>query len=264
MTPLRSGMSGVVVYATLFLTLLKVTTVDAGGRQAAPVPPTQELEILDPRVDPEGLPAVLLQPTADLAGQEIQIPPSVIVHRYYYTGDRDFQGPLLKGGPSIVVFNHPKTGEQMYVHAQLPPGAPRVRYDSRSIEYDYGPQSVKIAFCLFHHQPKVIYSQGYSGFEKLGKTASATGKVAGTLVSRTYIPDAINMAASTTARVTVNTIDVTSEAVRAAATPVVKLVEFVPLVKPIQSKVSTRAERVRDLKLRRAGRTVDLDIPTVR
>src|SRR5437870_1587189 len=79
------------------------------AHQPAPVPPALEIEILDPNVDPRGNPAVLTRPATVLTctGPEgrvvVDIPPTVLVHRYYYTGDRSFQARLLPGGPCIVV-----------------------------------------------------------------------------------------------------------------------------------------------------------------
>ena len=137
----------------------------SGKRPAAPVPPTQEIEILDPGVDPTGKPAVVVRP--GLGGlQQVDIPPAVLVHRYYYTGNRTFQGPMLPGGPVIVVVNHPKTGERVYVPVTIPPGAPKVSYTGDSIRYEYGSQSVTLIFGLCG-KPRVKYSQGTMIGEKL-------------------------------------------------------------------------------------------------
>jgi hypothetical protein len=124
---------------------------------SAPVPPTQEIEVLDPGQSSTGVPAV--QTVAGTDGtQRVEIPPVVLVHRYYPSGDRSFQAALLPGGPCIIATNHPKTMERTYVNVTLPPGAPRVIYSGKSIVYDYGPQSVTI-----HFGPcgaTVCYSQG--------------------------------------------------------------------------------------------------------
>src|SRR5205814_3237000 len=123
-----------------------------------------EIEVLDPNVDPRGNPAVVTRPTVVMtpAGPDgrvmVDIPPTVLVHRYYYTGDRTFQAQLLPGGPCIVVASHPKTGERLYIPVTFPPGAPRVTYATDSIDYDYGSQAVKVSFCCwFHARPKVTY-----------------------------------------------------------------------------------------------------------
>lgn len=132
----------------------------------ANVPPTEEIEILDPGVHSEGKPAVLV---GEGPGGEatIDIPPVVLVHRYYYSGDRSFQGPMLPGGPSILVVNHPKTGERLYVEAQMMPGAPRITYTGHGIEYDYGQQAVSLRFGLLG-KPKVMYRNGVSWSERVG------------------------------------------------------------------------------------------------
>jgi len=104
-----------------------------------------ELQILDPAVDPEGKPRAVILPGSQ-GEPQIQIPQTVIVHKYYYTGDRDFQGPMLQGGPVILAVNNPATGEQVYVDALLPPGAPRIYYRRDRIVYEYRTQAVVVAF----------------------------------------------------------------------------------------------------------------------
>jgi len=137
--------------------LAAVTFCDgrAYAAQTVPVPPTLEIEVLDPNVDPLGNPAVIVR---DLGhGQsKVEIPPVVLVHRYYYTGDRSFQGPMLPGGPSIVVVHHPRTGQQCYIPLQMLPGAPRVHYTGHKIEYDYGSNGICLSFGLWGN-PKVTY-----------------------------------------------------------------------------------------------------------
>jgi hypothetical protein len=145
------------------LTVAAAVAVAIAGRvsQAVPpsnVPPTMEIEVLDPGVDPEGNPAVQLGRGED--GQTIvDIPPTVLVHRYYYTGDRTFQAQMLRGGPVIIVVNHPKTGERTYVEAQLPPGAPRVTYKGNSIIYQYQHHAAILHFGLFG-KASVTYRNG--------------------------------------------------------------------------------------------------------
>jgi hypothetical protein len=130
-------------------------SADAAHRGPANVPPTMEIEVLDPNADPLGRPAVELN-RDEYGNLIVDIPPAVLVHRYYYTGDRSFQAQLLPGGPTVVVVNHPKTGERCYIDVQMMPGAPRVTYTGNSIEYDYGKHGIKIHFGLFGH-PSVKY-----------------------------------------------------------------------------------------------------------
>ena len=124
---------------------------------SVPVPPSQEIEILDPAQSATGVPPVLLTGGAD-GTQKVDVPPAVLVHRYFPSGDRDFQAQFLPGGPTIITANHPKTMERTYVLATLPPGAPRVTYRHRTIVYDYGPQSVTVNYG-HRGSPTVTYSQ---------------------------------------------------------------------------------------------------------
>jgi hypothetical protein len=109
------------------------------------VAPVEELEILDPQVDPEGKPRMQAIVGAD-GYQRLTIPPTVIVHKHYYTGDRDFQGPMLQGGPTLLSVAHPVTGERINVEVQLPPGAPRIYYRSDLIVYVFRDVRVVVDF----------------------------------------------------------------------------------------------------------------------
>ena len=131
------------------------------------VPPTLEIEVLDPGVDPKGNPAVIVKrddPHGDLA--KVDIPPVILVHRFYYTGDRSFQGPMLPGGPSIAVLNHPQTGERCYIPLQMMPGAPRVTYSKHGIEYDYGAHATTICFSGWSGKPSIKYRSGKTWTQK--------------------------------------------------------------------------------------------------
>ena len=103
-----------------------------------------DLVVLDPGAHERGLPAVKLEP--DREGLEIDIPPTVHVHRYYYCGDKEIQGPIISGGPTVVVANHPKTGKRMYIDVVLPAGAPRIAYSKRCITYVYPDKRVEVTF----------------------------------------------------------------------------------------------------------------------
>lgn len=122
--------------------------VCSAGEPNAKVPPAQEIEILDPGVDPLGNPAVQLK-ESKAGDTEVDIPPAILVHKYYYSGDRSFQAQMLPGGPVVVVANHPKTGERCYIPVQMIPGAPRVHYTAKGIEYDYGTRGITVHFGLF-------------------------------------------------------------------------------------------------------------------
>jgi hypothetical protein len=143
--------------------------VTAQERQAR-VSPVLEIEVIDPNVDSRGNPAVVV--TQDgLGRQQVEIPPALIVHRYYYTGDRSFRGPDLPGGPSIIIAQNPRNGQQVYLPVQMLPGSPIVKYSSRSIEYDFGNHAVIVAFPQVG-EPVVSYRNGRPLDERM---ASAVG-----------------------------------------------------------------------------------------
>lgn len=149
--------------------------------KVSPVPPEHEIQVLDPGVDPLGIPAAVLRERGN--GLEVDIPPTVLVHKYYYTGDRTFQAQLLPGGPTIVVANHPKTSERLYIDVQMLPGAPVVTYSGRTIEYDYGDNAIAIHFGLFGHV-QVKYRNGASIREEVAVLihAEQLKSCAGTIV----------------------------------------------------------------------------------
>lgn len=119
-----------------------------------------DLVILDPDAHDRGLPAVEL---SGIGGQEIDIPPTVHVHRYYYSGDKVYQGPILQGGPTIVVASHPKTGERMYIDVVLPAGAPRIAYTKHTISYIYNDRRVEVKFQHFPFDPCVAVVKHHHG-----------------------------------------------------------------------------------------------------
>jgi hypothetical protein len=133
------------------------------GRAAPAVEPTvpglNELVILEPGKHERGLPAVELKPHC--GGLLVDIPPTVHVHRYYYSGDKEYQGPIIQGGPTVVVANHPKTGRRMYVEVTLPPGAPRIAHCRTGITYVYPDRRVMIRYLsCFPEEAVVKYSSG--------------------------------------------------------------------------------------------------------
>lgn len=151
----------------LLMLWLPAASLQAQHRKPANVPPVLEIAVLDPGVDPRGNPAVRVRPGPD--GQMVvDIPPVILVHRYYYSGDRTFQGPLLPGGPSILVLNHPRTGERLYIPATMMPGAPRVTYTGHGITYDYGRHALCVHFG-WNGKPTLKYRNGKTWSQKVGE-----------------------------------------------------------------------------------------------
>ncbi|PHS15764.1 MAG: hypothetical protein COA78_04795 [Blastopirellula sp.] len=116
-----------------------------------------ELVVFDPGAHERGLPAVQFK------GREIVIPPTVHVHRYYYSGDKEFQGPIINGGPTVVVAKHPKTGKQVYIDVVLPAGAPRIAHNKHGITYIYSDRRVEVKFPKFTSDPNKVVIKNHSG-----------------------------------------------------------------------------------------------------
>jgi hypothetical protein len=224
-----------------------------------------EIEILDPGVDPLGNPAVLPihQPGAETV---VEIPPTVLVHKYYYTGDRKFQGPLLSGGSAIIVANHPKTGERCYIEAQMLPGAPKVIYTSRAIEYDYGKQGITLSFGCFG-SPRIIYRNCRPAGRVIGEAVAGMARGTHHVLDRSGVGDfachvkdgAKNLGTAAVAGVkTAGTVIVT---------PVVQAAQFVPGARMLTPCPADRAAAARDRAVQRSAKLnsrLDETIRTVR
>lgn len=219
---------------------------------AAPVPPTQEIEVLDPGVDPTGKPATMLRPDG-AGGQLLDVPPAVLVHKFFYTGNRSFQAQILPGGPVIVSGNHPKTGERFYVPVTLPPGAPRVFYTADAIRYDYGPQSVRLSFGLCG-KPVVHYSQGTQVGERARGATAAAMTGARNWVQRTGIPQGVRRLGQETKEVVGATADRINDAGRAVVTPVAGVLRNLPGAQLLRSSAEDQAARAQERLQREADR----------
>lgn len=218
------------------------------------VPPTEEIEVLDPGVDPEGKPSIQLR-RGDEGQLEVDIPPTVLVHRYYYTGDRSFQAQLLPGGPTIICVNHPKTGERCYVEAQMPPGAPRVTYCGSSITYDYGHGAVCLHFGLLG-RPSVHYRSGRTMTQVAGDVVHAEELGAGAKLALEHGKTATKRAAVSM----YGAAAIAGSAAHNAALPVIHVAQALPFGRVLFSgemseRLQTRAaQQWRDHKVQHAER----------
>lgn len=252
----------------LAVTALTSTALEAAQPRWAPVPPTLEIEILDPNADPLGNPAVeLTQPRCGEPGWlGVDIPPVVIVHRYYYTGDRTFQGPMMPGGPSIVVVTHPKTGERCYIEVQMLPGAPKVHYKGRSIEYDYGPNGITISFGFFG-TPKVTYRNRVPWRRQANDAVSGVRSGTSRLIEESRLPQVTRAATEGTRNLVANTRNTVEDVGERLLAPAVGLVNATPLGSLFCSSPEEQAQRRRDEAVQRAAREAaraNTFIPTLR
>ena len=234
------------------------------NRRTVLVPPTLEIELLDPNVDPLGNPAVLTRPGP--RGLEVDIPPVVLVHKYYYTGDRSFQGPMLPGGPTILVFNHPATGARQYLEIQMLPGAPRVFYAKNAITYDYGPQAIIVS--IGHHgKPSVTYREGVPLGEQVRRSREGFHHDVDDLAERSGWAGARRQARSGAKNAAGNAVDLSHTVAQRVAAPFVQLLRSTPLGNAFSTDPARQAAHARDASVRRAGADaggLSADVPTVR
>jgi hypothetical protein len=235
--------------------------------RSVPVPPWQEIEILDPNVDPLGRPAVKVSPVIGPDGQaHIDIPPTILVHRFYYTGDRSFQGPMLPGGPTVVVVNHPADGERVYLEIQMLPGAPRVFYTRHSIEYNYGVQSIILSFGA-HGRPKVTFRQGVSLATKARVATEQAEQATVRLIDRTGAPEAGRKVYKAAKNAVVNAADRAHDVGKAVVTPLVQIARLIPGVSMLTSSAEQGVQNERDSMVQRAEADttrLEASIPTNR
>ncbi|WP_145311554.1 hypothetical protein [Gimesia fumaroli] len=236
----------------------------------ARVSPAEEIVVMDPGVDDEGNPKAIIKESEH--GDIVDIPPTVIVHKYYYTGDRNFQGPFFPGGPSIVVVSDPVTHERLYLEVQMLPGAPRVTYRRNSINYDFGKKAIRIQFASkwdFIHKckPRVSYHHGKSQMKKIAESLQKHSDNQSSWLERTGIPQATVTVVSGTTTIAGKTADGIHFVGKAVSTPVVKIVNSTPLNALFTPSPETEAIKYRDRNVRKAEfeqRNRDLYIPTNR
>ncbi|MBI3467734.1 MAG: hypothetical protein HY000_32400 [Planctomycetes bacterium] len=237
----------------------------AEERHPANVPPTLEIEVLDPNADPRGNPTVELQRCPD--GQlQVDIPPVVLVHKYYYTGDRSFQAQLLPGGPSVVVVHHPRTGERCYINVQMMPGAPRVTYTAHGIEYDFGRHGISITFGLLG-KPKVEYRSGIPLPTRVAGGAKAIYTETCELIEETGVHEHCTDCAEAAKNALHSTCGSIHKLSDMATSPIKQIVNRTPLSGIFRRAPEEHAQVMRDRRVQRATeslRAAEASIPTVR
>jgi hypothetical protein len=167
------------------------------ARAARPtVPGLHELVVIEPQVHERGLPAARLVP-ADCGDLAVDIPPAVHVHRYYFNGVKQFQGPIIQGGPTIVVARHPVSNQKMYVDTSLPPGAPKIIHDASSITYLYPDQRVILKFAKRHSCSVVVeYARGRGLARRCQELHQSVKEAAGRALKRSPLVESIKQSAA--------------------------------------------------------------------
>ncbi|MFC1759870.1 hypothetical protein ACFL2H_14075 [Planctomycetota bacterium] len=145
----------------IVLFLVTLLRISSGFAQEPLTAGLNQLEVIRPGTHERALPEVELNDTPGGDRMVVDIPRTLHVHRFYYDGDREYQGPIVQGGPITVVANHPRTGEQLYVDINLPNGAPIIAYDKSAITYVYTDRRVSIKFSRFKKiGARVVYKSG--------------------------------------------------------------------------------------------------------
>lgn len=241
------------IYVCL-VSLIMVGLACGQKRQFASVSPSLEIEVINPGVDSMNNPAI------EIKDGIVDIPPVLLVHRYYYSGDRSFQGPLLPGGPSILVVNHPKTGERVYVPAQMMPGAPRVTYTKKGITYDYGKNAIMLHFGR-GGKPSLKYRSGYTLQQKVGRVLHADKMADHLQKAKTFSKDLCQRGKTTMVGITADI----AEGAKVITVPAKNILQSLPLGKKIFSGdlegyyAQRAAEFRRDKRNKHAERQARLD-----
>lgn len=229
------------------------------------VSPADEITVIDPGTNSE------FKPEPYVANRQVEIPPTLLVHNFYYTGDRDFRGPVFPGGPSVVVVEHPKTGIRMYVDVQMLPGSPRVVYRSHYIDYHFGKQKIRIQFCnlldpLHYHQPIVKYCHGNTRIQKALSSSPPPNHVKDWMV-RTGIPESLTSAGKSGKALLNRSADGIKRTTEVITTPIKVVSQATMLGSLLTPDPEGDATASRDAAVRRASTELsnrDLSIPTLR
>lgn len=238
------------------IALAQVTT-DAG---------LNDLVILDPGEHERGLPAVVLGESD--SGTTVEIAPKVHVHRFYYSGDKIFQGPIIQGGPTVLVVSHPKTGQKLYVNVVLPAGAPRIAYTKNTITYIYGNHRSEIKFRSFPFDPCVAIIKHSSGKGAVVTVVDASQAIRKHLGQTLTQSETINAAKDLTAgggKLIKGTATTIGEASTRGADTIKQLAQLIPGIAYLSSKADERPQQQYEAGIRAATRTNELtEAPFVR
>ena len=229
------------------------------------VSPADEITVIDPGTSSEAKPEPLVN------GQQVDIPPALLVHNFYYTGDRDFRGPVFPGGPSVVVVEHPKTGVRLYIDVNMLPGSPRVVYRNHYIDYHFGDQRIRIQFCnlrdpFHYHHPIVKYGRGNRWIQSAVASSPSENHLK-KWVTRTGLPAAFRSASDGTKSLVNRSADGIKRTGQIAATPIKLVAETTILGSIFKPDPEAEAARLRDSAVKRATGALsarNLSIPTLR
>lgn len=203
-----------------------------------------ELVIYQPGTHAEGLPAVRFKDKEGEEGLKVEIRPTVHVHRYYYSGNKEYQGPHLAGGPTIVAAKSPYTNQMMYIDVMLPAGAPVIAYDDDSISYIYPDRRVRLSFRRFHKDKvSVRHLEGQGLGRKVHQQGARLAASVKSDKGQSRLGSTVKTGTRGAGQVFVGVREVLGGVTDATLQTAGKLIAMVPGVKPLQSLAQSAKER---------------------
>ena len=234
------------------------------GKDTIAVSPADEIQIIMPGTSRQ------MRPEAVVTGQKVEIPPTILVHKYYYSGDRDFRAPSFPGGPTLVVVQSPETGQQLCLEVQMPAGSPRVFYRRHWIDYHFGKQVVRIQFCnplQLHEQQQPVVKYLKATADLRQPTAACSDSAAGQWVEKTGLPSMAKGSVDTAKSLADSTAGGIHTVSTAVLAPFRQVRDSTILSRFTKSNPEAEATRARDAAVEKAQRQSDRlnsSIPTLR
>jgi hypothetical protein len=201
-----------------------------------------ELVIYDPGKHERGLPAIEFAESPK--GTQIEIQPTTHVHRFYYNGDKEYQGPLMSGGPTLVVASHPRTGKRLYIDVNLPSGAPVIAYCEDKIIYVFQDRRVVLSFSrTCDKRVHVTYLSGRGRHRQHRDNAKASAERHRQSELKNGLSHALQEAGASAKKTVVGTFGVAGKAVGSVVDGAKSTLENLPLIKQAQSAADQRIEQ---------------------
>lgn len=218
-------------------------------------PDLGDLVVIEPEKDGIGRPVVRVG-----ADHKVDIAPAMHIHRLYYSGDREFQGPIMSGGPTTVVAKHPKTGQQVHIEVVLPPGTPVISYDNNSITYIFPDHRVRVGFCTHSRNCDkckgpytVSHVDGPSLERKLRDQQRETSADVKTVAKSSKLLHAAHDQFDQRVNVVKGAIGVADQTGATVIDKVGQIFSMVPFVAPLESLGKQSSARANVEQMRRAG-----------
>ena len=201
----------------------------------------------------------------------MDVSPTIHVHRNYYNGDKEFQGPIISGGPTVVVANHPRTGKRLYIDVNLPSGAPLIEYDEDSITYVYNERRVVLRFGRDdgEEQVTIVHLPGRGCVRKTREHFRNSAERRRKSETQSALSHTVRDAAGSVKRTVTGVVGVAATTAQGAADRIRQTFDNLPGIQQVQAASQSGAERAQGEATRFAGETkakleARQDKPTIR